>query len=342
MKFYAGLDISQSETAICVVDETGQIVREQKVETEPELLLSALRAHNVSFERVGLEACPLSEWLFAELTAAGLPAICVEVRRLRATLAGLINKTDKNDARGIAQVMRTGWFKAVHVKSRTSQELRFLLAARKSTLDRVQDAENELRGALKTFGLKVGSTTRRTFAARIRELVADLHILTTIVEPLLAVRAVLIEQHNRLHKLVLEQVREDTVCRRLMTVPGVGPVVALSFKTAIDAPARFARSRSVGAYLGLTPRRYQSGEIDRTGRISKIGDRAVRTALFEAASVLLTRTTRWSKLKAWAVRLAQRSGAKTAKVALARKLAVILHRVWIDGTDFQWQTAENR
>ena len=199
----------------------------------------------------------------------------------------------------------------------------------------MQDAENELRGALKTFGLKVGSTTRRTFAARIRELVADLHILTTIVEPLLAVRAVLIEQHNRLHKLVLEQVREDTVCRRLMTVPGVGPVVALSFKTAIDAPARFARSRSVGAYLGLTPRRYQSGEIDRTGRISKIGDRAVRTALFEAASVLLTRTTRWSKLKAWAVRLAQRSGAKTAKVALARMLAVILHRIWIDGTDFQ-------
>jgi len=127
MKFYAGLDISQSETAICVVDETGQIVREQKVETEPELLLSALRAHNVSFKRVGLEACPLSEWLFAELTAAGLPAICVEVRRLRATLAGLINKTDKNDARGTAQVMRTGWFKAVHVKSRTSQELRFLL-----------------------------------------------------------------------------------------------------------------------------------------------------------------------------------------------------------------------
>jgi transposase len=168
------------------------------------------------------------------------------------------------------------------VKSRAFQELRFLLAARKSTLDRLQDAENELRGALKTFGLKVGSTTRRTFAARIRELVADLHILKTIVEPLLAVRAVLIEEHNRLHKLLLDQVRED--CQRLMTAPGGGPVVALSFKTAIDAPARFARSRTVGAYLGLTPRRYQSGEIDRTGRISKIGDRAVRTALFEAAS----------------------------------------------------------
>jgi transposase len=185
------------------------------------------------------------------------------------------------------------------------------LAARKSTLDDLQDAENELRGALKTFGLKVGSTTRRTFAARIRELVAGLHILKMIVEALLAVRAVLIEEHNRLHKLLFDQVREDAVSQRLMTVPDVGPVVALSFKTAIDA--RFAQSRTVGAYLGLTPRRYQSGEIDRTGRISKIGDEVVRTALFEAASVILTRTVRWSKLKVWAVRLAQRSGAKTAR-----------------------------
>ncbi|MCB0083723.1 MAG: IS110 family transposase, partial [Caldilineaceae bacterium] len=182
-------------------------------------------------------------------------------------------------------------------------------------------------------------TTRRTFVARVRELLADRPMLLAIVESLLKIRTDLLEEHGRLHKMVLDVVRADEVCRRFMSAPGVGPIVALSFKTAIDAPARFSRSRTVGAYLGLTPRRYQSGEIDRTGRISKIGDRAVRTALFEAVSVLLTRVTRWSSLKAWRMRIAKRSGMKTAKVAVARKLAVILHRMWIDGTSFRWQPA---
>jgi transposase len=277
--------------------------------------------------------------MFQELSTAGLPVVCLEVRRLKATLAGLINKTDRTDARGIAHVVRIGWYRAVHVKSQRSQELRFLLAARKSTLDRLQDAENELRGLLKTFGLKIGPTTRRSFAARVRDLLCDRPPLLAVAEPLLKIRAVLLEEHGRLHKIVLDVVRSDEVCRRFMSVPGVGPIVALSFETAIDAPARFSRSSTVGAYLGLTPRRYQSGEIDRAGRISKIGDRAVRTALFEAASVLLTRVTRWSALKAWGMRIAQRSGLKTAKVAVARKLAVILHRMWIDGTTFRWQAA---
>lgn len=339
MKLYVGLDISQLETAVCVVDSDGHVILETKVGTDPAAILSVLEEHRGDLERVGLEACPLSEWLFQELSAAGLPVVCLEVRRLKAALAGLINKTDRTDARGIANVVRVGWYRSVHVKSRRSQELRFLLAARKSTLDRLQDAENELRGMLKTFGLRIGPTTRRTFASRVRELLGEEPALWAIAEPLLKVRAVLFDEHQRLHKMVLQIVRFDAVCRRFMTVPGVGPIAALSFKTAIDAPARFSRSRTVGAYFGMTPRRYQSGEIDRSGRISKIGDRAVRTVLFEAASVLLTRVTRWSALKAWGLRIARRAGLKTAKVAVARKLAVILHRMWIDGTAFRWQAA---
>ena len=336
MKLYVGLDISQFETAVCIVDHAGQVVLERKAATEPETILAVLSEHHQDVERIGIEACPLSEWLFQELSAAGWPVVCLEVRRLKATLAGAINKTDRNDARGIAHVVRIGWFRSVHVKSRRSQELRFLLSARKSTLGRIQDAENELRGMLKTFGFRIGPTTRRSFAARVRELLDEQAALRAIAEPLLAVRAVLLKEHQRLHKMVLQTVRTDDVCRRFMTVPEVGPIAALSFKTAIDAPARFRRSRTVGAYLGMTPRRYQSGEVDRSGRISKIGDPAVRAVLFEAASALLTRVTRWCSLKAWGMRIARRSGAKTAKVAVARKLAVILHRMWIDGTVFRW------
>ncbi|WP_420392893.1 IS110 family transposase [Acuticoccus sp.] len=336
MKLYAGLDISQVETSVCVVDHDGRSVHETRVATDPAAIVAILKPYHTDVERIGIEACSLSEWLFQEMSEAGWPVVCLEVRRLKATLAGTLNKTDRNDARGIAQVVRIGWFRAVHVKSRRSQELRFLLSARKSTLNRVQNAENELRGLMKTFGLRIGPTTRCSFAARVRELVADQVMLCAIAEPLLNVRDALLEAYRTLHRMVLRIVREDETCRRFKTVPGVGPIAALSFKTAIDAPARFSRSRTVGAYLGMTPRRYQSGEIDRSGRISRIGDPAVRAVLFEAASALLTRVTRWSALKAWGTRLAGRAGLKTAKVAVARKIAVILHRMWLDGTEFRW------
>lgn len=339
MKLYAGLDIFRVETSVCIVDQDGRIVHEMKVATDPEAIMAVLEPCRTAVERIGVEACPLSEWLFQEMSEAGWPVACLEVRRLKATLAGTLNKTDRNDARGIAQAVRTGWFRAVHVRSRRSRELRFLPSARKSTLNRVRNAENELRGLMKTFGLRIGPTTRCSFAARVRELVADQITLGAIAEPLLDVRDALLEAYRRLHCMVLGIVREDATCRRFMTVPGVGPIAALSFKTAIDAPARFSRSRTVGACLGMTPRRCRSGEIDRSGRISKIGDGAVRAVLFEAASALLTRVTRWSALKAWGTRLAGRAGPKTAKVAVARKLAVILHRMWLDGTQFRWSAA---
>jgi transposase len=245
-------------------------------------------------------------------------------------------KTDRNDARGIAHLMRLGWFRPVHAKAVVAQEIRALLTARKQLLAKLCDIEASLRGLLRGFGLKVGKIGRAGFAGRVRELAAGQAMLERVVEPMLRVREALATEFASLHRQVLAIVREDEVCRRLMTVPGVGPVVAITYVTAVDDPARFEKSKELGAHFGLVPRKYQSGEVDYSGRISKVGDAMVRTALYEAANVMLTRAVRLSSLKAWALRLAARAGMRKARVALARKLAVILHRMWVDGTSFRW------
>jgi transposase len=337
MKYCAGLDVSVKETAICIVDEAGKIFREAKVVTEPEAIVGLLSAAGLEYMRVGLEAGPMSQWVAAGLLEAGLPVVCVETRHMKAVLkAQQVNKSDRNDARGIAQMMRVGLYKAVHVKTLASQQARMLLTSRKLLGDKLQDMENELRGTLRNFGLKVGVVSRGHFEARVQELVARHPPLAAIVAPVLVVRRVLRQQLALLHKMVLDQVRSDRLCRRLMTVPGVGPIVALTFRATVDQPQRFARSKAVGAHFGLTPRRFQSGETDYDGRISKCGDAMMRTALYEAAQVLLTRTQKWSWLKAWGMQVARRRGGKKAIVALARRLAVILHRMWTDGTEFRW------
>jgi transposase len=336
MRHYAGLDVSLDETSVCIVDDTGAYVTEGKVASDPVALADYLQATGLAIARVGLEACPLSQWIYSGLAATGLPVVCVEVRRMKAALAAMINKTDRNDARGIAQMMRTGWFQPVHVKTDESHELRFLLVARKLLLKQQYELESSIRGSLKVFGLKVGTITRRMFEARVRELVDDRPPLIVIVEPLLRARTLMITEHNRLYRVIVRAVQRDSVCRRLMSVPGVGALVALTYRTGVDVPTRFVRSKSVGAHFGLTPRKHQSGELDRTGRISKIGDEMVRSALYEAANVMMSRVVKWSALKAWAMRVAKRQGLKKAKVALARKLAVVLHRIWVDGTTFRW------
>jgi transposase len=251
-------------------------------------------------------------------------------------LQAQINKTDRNDARGIAQMMRAGLYRAVHVKTLRSQKLRMLLTHRKLLQSKAIAVENDLRGTLRNFGLKVGRVGTVKFEARIKELVEDLPDLVALVEPLLVVRRVLREQIGILHRRLLAIVRDDDVCRRLMTVPGVGPVVALSYRATVDVPARFKNSKAVGAVFGLTPSKYQSGEINRTGAISHCGDEMMRVMLYEAAQSMLTRTIRGSWLKAWAMKIARHRGMKKAIVALARRLAVIMHRIWVDGTEFQW------
>jgi transposase len=248
-------------------------------------------------------------------------------------------KTDRNDAQGLAQIVRTGWFKAVHLKSATGQRLRTLTAARKAAVRAVTANEQVIRGLLRPLGLKMGAVTRVRFEARVRELVGTDRLLVAIFEPLLLLHKSLRAAVADLHRLVLRAVGADPICRRLMTMPGIGPVTALTYRVTIDDPKRFRRSRSVGAYLGLTPRRYQSGEVDRIGRITKTGDGETRTALFEAANVILRPTTRWSSMKAWAMQIAGRQGARRAKVALARRMAVTLHRMWVDEQDFRWTAA---
>jgi transposase len=334
MEQYAGIDVSLESSSVCVVDGSGRIVREAKVASEPEALIAWFGGLGVSLARIGLEAGPLSQWLYAGMREAGLAVELLETRHVRDAFKAMPVKTDRKDARGIAQLMRLGWFRPVHCKSLPAQELRAVLTARKLVQGKRHDLEMSLRGILRGFGLKVGPTTPRSFEGRVRELVGGHATLVAVADALLVARAVLGEQLGKLQKRLVSLAREDTRARLLMSTPGVGVIVALTYVSAIDDPGRFRSSKAVGAHFGLTPKKYQSGETDVTGRISKIGDASVRTALYEAASVILTRPVKGSSLKSWAMRLAMRAGMRKAKVALARKLAVVLHRMLADGTQF--------
>ena len=334
MEHYAGIDVSLESASLCIVDATGRIIREAKAASDPEVLIGWFRGLGFAVTRIGLEAGPLSQWLYAGMREAGLTVELLETRHVRDAFKAMPVKTDRKDARGIAQLMRLGWFRPVHCKSLPAQETRALLTTRKLLQSKNHDVEMSLRGVLRGFGLKVGPTTPRTFTGRIRELVAGHPTLSTVAEALLAARSTLFEQWQKLEKRLRSLAREDGRVRRLMTAPGVGTIVALTYVSAIDDPARFRSSKAVGAHFGLTPKKYQSGETDVTGRISKIGDGGVRTALYEAANVILTRPVKGSTLKSWGMRLAARAGMRKAKVALARKLAVVLHRMLSDGTNF--------
>jgi transposase len=337
MEHYVGLDVGLEETSICVVDRDGNSVREIKIATAPAAIRSALEGFADRLSRIGVEASSLGQWLYRELQAEGLPIIVVEARHMRVSLSTMRNKTDRNDARGIAQMMRLGWFRAVHVKNIEMQKMRTLLTNRKLLKRKLVDIENHIRGALRTYGLFVGAVGRGHYEARVRELIEHTDfVFSTMIETMLDVRRAIFDGYSRLHKVLLQVVQHDPVSRRLMTVPGVGPVAALSFKVGVDDPLRFTRSRTVGAHFGLTPRRHQSGtSIDYEGRITKQGDVNVREALCEAAASLLLRVRKWSALRAWGLRIAKRSSMLCAIVAVARKLAGILHRMWISETDFQ-------
>ncbi len=340
MELYVGLDVSLKETSICVVDGDGKIFFEGTVISEPKAIAALIRAKAAGAVRIGLETGPTTTWLWHELRALGLPVICIDARHAKAALSLQINKSDRNDAFGLARIMQAGWYKEVQVKSIECHEIRAGLNSRALLVKIKRDLSNQIRGVLKNLGLIVGKAYGNVFARRVEELVADHPHLRQAVGPLLSIRERVIREIADFDRQLLAKARASEACRRSMTVPGIGPITALAFLSAIDEPARFARSRSVGAYLGLTPRRHASGEMDWTGRISKCGDRMVRTYLFEAAGVLLTRVPQWCALKAWGHRLWKRIGFKKAKIAVARKLAVILHRMWRDGTDFQWSTKE--
>ena len=335
MNHYAGIDVSLECSSVCVVDANGKIWREARVASEPEALIAWFHSLGFGLERIGLEAGPLSQWLFAGMKAAGLAVELLETRHVRKAFEAMPVKSDRNDARGIAQLMRLGWFRPVHCKSMSAQETRAILTARKLVQSKLHDVENSLRGILRGFGLKVGKTTEREFAGRINQLVTNHPQLQRIADALLAVREVLRTEFAAFQKQTRKMAQSDSRTRLLMSTPAVGPIVALTYASAIDDPARFRSSKQVGAHFGMTPKKHQSGETDYTGRISKIGDASVRTALYEAANVMLTKPLKGcSQLKSWAMRIKKRAGMSKAKVALARRLAVIMHRMLADGTTF--------
>ena len=339
MTYYAGLDVSLRTVNVCVIDDEGELVAETRLASDVQELVGYLDDTGLDIASVGLEAGTLTQYLTYGLQMAGFEVICMEARQVKAALSAMRNKTDKHDARGIAQLLRCGWYSRVHVKSMESHRIRALLASRKAVLSKCIDLENEIRGLFKVFGIKLPPRLGHgAFDAEVRDTIEADQTLSHTLLPMLEARLVLYRTFRELDNRTRKLAHNDSVCRRLMSAPGVGFVTALTFKAGVDDPTRFKRSRTVAAHFGLTPRRFQSGELDIDGHISKCGDAAVRCALYTAANAMLTRTSRWSSLKAWGMQLAKKRGHRRAVIAVARKLAVILHRMWIDDSQFQWGT----
>lgn len=336
MTRFVGLDVSQKLTSICVVDDTGRRLWRGSCASDPEQIARAICRHAGDDARIGIETGPMTPWLVHEFRARGHNVTCLDARHARAALKMQMNKTDRNDAEGLAQIMRTGWYRSVHVKSLDAHRARALLGARAQLVGMTTRLSNHIRGVLKTFGLLPGAMRGLPFDRRVEVLLADRDDLASIVRPMLLAWRHMREQIAAFDKVVRALAKKDPTCRLLMSVPGIGVVSVLAYVSTVEDPKRFARSRSVGAHMGLTPRQYQSGEIDRSGRISRCGDTLARTLMYEAAVVILTRVKRASNLKDWARAIAKRSGPGKARVALARKLSVILHSIWRTGEAFRW------
>jgi transposase len=336
---YVGLDVSLEETKVHVLDEQGKRVWRGACVSHPAVIEATIRKYAPDVVRIGLETGPLTTWLWQALTDAGLPMVCLDARQAKAVLNMRINKTDDHDAEGLAHLVRSGWYREVRVKSREAMLVRSRLGARTQLLGIVTALSNQIRGLLKTFGLVVPKGAGKVFEANVRRLVDGEAAVAAIVLPLLdswhAVRA----HAADLDRQLLAVVRESAICRRLMTIPGIGAIVAASFVAAVETPENFKTSRAVGAWIGLTPRRYQSGEVDYDGHISRRGDARLRALLYEAATTLLTRVQGESALRRWGLALKKRLGFKRAAVALARKLAVIMHAMWKAGADFDPEAA---
>jgi transposase len=292
-------------------------------------------------ERVVLESGTLSTWHWHGLKALGIPVVCVDARQAKAALSGRPNKSDELDAEGLAQLARTGWYAEVRVKSFDSHRVRSVLVGRAKLVGMKRTLSNTIRSLLKTFGLFTQRARGKGFADKVRELMVDEPLFGKGIEGLLASWEAVSEQVRLLDRLLSGLARRDPVCREiLMTAPGVGAITALAFKSVIDDPSRFKRGEEIGAYIGLAPKRHQSGDTDRMGCISRCGDAMLRGYLFEAATVALTRVSRENAPATWAKELAKRSGSGKARVALARKLAVILFAMWRKNEPFRWSDAK--
>lgn len=334
MTKYVGLDVSMEATSVCVASEEGKVTWSGKVKTDPQSLAAAIGRRAPDLVRVGMESGAQSTWLWHGLRQMGVAVICIDARHAQGSLSMRINKSDANDAEGIATLMRVGWYREVQVKSLGAHADGAVLAGRALLVEQRCDLENQIRGLLKNFGLRVKATKGRAFGEAVAGLAAKEEMVGGVVGNLLEAWKAHRQEIAFLTRRIEQQARKDATCRLLMTAPGVGPITALTYRATIDDPQRFRHSASVGAYVGLTPRRYSSGEIDRKGRISLMGDGLLRRYLYEAANVVLTRSSEGNSLKSWGLKVAKRAGMKKARIAVARELAVILHRMWRDGTEF--------
>jgi transposase len=334
MKQYVGLDVSMEETKIHVLDEEGRRVWRGKCRSHPDAVEAALRQHAPDAVKIGLETGPLTPWLWTELTQRGLPMVCLDARHAKRVLDMNVNKTDDNDADGLAHIVRSGWYREVRVKSQDAMRIKSLTGARGQLLATATRLSNQIRGIMKTFGLVVPKGQGGIFERNVQALLGGRDDVAAIVRPLLQVWRTVRAQTATLDRRLMAVARDNASCRLLMTMPGIGAITAVSFVAAVETPDTFKRSSSVGAWLGLTPRRYQSGEVDYDGHISRRGDAHLRGLLYEAATVLLTRVRGDSGLRRWGLDLKKRLGFKRATVALARKMAVVLHAMWRSGKDF--------
>ena len=326
MAEYVGLDVSKEETRFCVVDEAGKITARGKALSDPGSLFAALREHTLCPERIVLETGTLSNWLARGIRGYGLPVDVLDARWAHAVLKLQRNKTDANDAALLAGIARTGFCPSVPVSSEASQEHRIVIKARRHLVNQRRDTQNAIRGFLSSLGLRFAKGSGK-LASRVREVLTARPDLSPLIEPLLSSAATQAEAIKRLDREIKSRAKAIAVCRQLMTIPGVAHNTALAYVATIDDARRFAKSRDVGAYVGLTSRRHQSGEMDYSGRISKHGDALLRSLLYESANSLLTVVCKAHPLKDWARRIRRRSSHKKACVALARKLAVIMHRM---------------
>ena len=337
MSIFAGLDVSDKTTHVCVVDADGVVLKRDVVASDPDLLAKWMNKHCPGLVRVVLETGTLSTFLYHGLAERSIPVECICARHAKGVLAARVNKSDVHDAEGLAQLARTGWFKRVHMKASATHIDRAALRIRAQLITTRVAMGNQLRGLLKLFGLRLGAArTPRQRRERLSALYQRRPDLEALFAPLVASMEIIEEQLGASNRLLESRATKDAICTRLMSVPGVGPITALTFTATIEDPRRFARSEDVGAYAGLAPRRNQSGERDVRGNISKAGDPMLRRSLYEAANIILCRVQRPFALQQWGQRIAESKGNKRARIAVARKLAVLLHSLWLNETEFRW------
>jgi transposase len=337
MKHYVGLDVSMKNTAICIVTEQGKIVYEAEAKTDPHVLADAIEKTGLDIELVGFESGSLSHYLYQGFKERILPVVCIDARKMHTLLSVRVNKTDKNDAKGIADALRAGMFTRVHEKPQESIDRGVVLAMRRCMVNQRKDTKNHIRGILKAYGIRLGSVGAEKFSEKVKARIEHLDCLVQItIEGMLESFDLFNKKITQLDQKLLMVAHQDKEVRLLMTAQGVGPIIALTFKAEIHDPTRFKNSRTVGAYLGMTPTQYSSGETMKQGRISKCGSKELRFLLAEAGLVILTRSKKWSKLKAWGLKLMRKKGIKKASLAVGRKLAVIMHRMLIEQKEYIW------